>query len=77
MAPLPVVLAPMAGITNTAFRRLCRVYGPGLFVSEMITSRSLVERHPKSLRLIRFAPDERPRSVQLYGVDPVVVRTAG
>ena len=76
MAPVPVVLAPMAGITNTAFRRLCRVYGPGLFVSEMITSRSLVERHPKTLRLIRFAPDERPRSVQLYGVDPVVVRTA-
>ena len=66
----------MAGITNTAFRRLCRTYGPGLFVSEMITSRSLVERHPKTLRLIRFAPDETPRSVQLYGVDPVVVRAA-
>jgi nifR3 family TIM-barrel protein len=76
MAPVPVVLAPMAGITNTAFRRLCRAYGPGLFVSEMITSRSLVERHPKTLRLIRFAADERPRSLQLYGVDPAVVGAA-
>ena len=38
---VPVVLAPMAGITNTAFRRLCREYGAGLFVSEMITSRAL------------------------------------
>jgi nifR3 family TIM-barrel protein len=76
VAPVPVVLAPMAGITNTAFRRLCRAHGPGLFVSEMITSRSLVERNPKTLRLIRFAPGERPRSLQLYGVDPVVVRTA-
>ncbi len=81
----PVVLAPMAGITNTAFRRLCREamstqLGPGqrggLFVSEMITSRALVERNPKTLQLIRFAPDETPRSLQLYGVDPVVVGAA-
>ena len=43
---VPVVLAPMAGITNTAFRRLCREFGAGLYVSEMITSRALVERTP-------------------------------
>ncbi len=49
---------------------------PGLFVSEMITSRALVERNPKTLRLIRFAADERPRSLQLYGVDPAVVGAA-
>lgn len=67
---VPVVLAPMAGITNTAFRRLCREYGAGLYVSEMITSRALVERTPESLRLIRHHPSETPRSVQLYGVDP-------
>jgi nifR3 family TIM-barrel protein len=72
----PVVLAPMAGITNTAFRRLCRSYGGGLYVSEMITSRALVERNPKTLHLIQFAPDERPRSLQLYGVDPDVVGAA-
>jgi nifR3 family TIM-barrel protein len=80
-----VVLAPMAGITNTAFRRLCReamtpILAPGqaggLFVSEMITTRALVERNPKTLRLIRFEADEQPRSIQLYGVDPNVVGAA-
>ena len=72
----PVVLAPMAGITNSPFRRLCREYGGGLYVSEMITTRALVERDPETMRLIEFAPDEAPRSLQLYGVDPVVVREA-
>ncbi|HEY3091306.1 MAG TPA: tRNA dihydrouridine synthase DusB [Jatrophihabitantaceae bacterium] len=76
IADPPVVLAPMAGITNVAFRRLCREHGAGLYVSEMITSRALVERNPKTMRLIRFAPDERPRSLQLYGVDPAVVGAA-
>ena len=72
----PVVLAPMAGITNRAFRRLCREAGAGLFVSEMITSRALIERHPETLDMIAFDPDESPRSVQLYGVDPSVVSAA-
>ncbi|CAN5521780.1 tRNA dihydrouridine synthase DusB [soil metagenome] len=72
----PVVLAPLAGITNVAFRRLCREYGAGLYVSEMITSRALVERNPKTLRMVTFAPDEQPRSMQLYGVDPAVVGRA-
>ncbi len=72
----PVVLAPMAGITNVAFRRLCREQGGGLFVCEMITSRALVERHPATLHMISFDADERPRSMQLYGVDPATVRKA-
>lgn len=71
---VPVVLAPMAGITNTAFRRLCREYGAGLYVSEMITSRALVERTPESLRLITHHESETVRSIQLYSVDPT---TAG
>lgn len=73
---VPVVLAPMAGITNTAFRRLCREYGAGLYVSEMITSRALVERTPESLRLITHHESETPRSIQLYGVDPHTVAEA-
>lgn len=73
---VPVVLAPMAGITNTAFRRLCREYGAGLYVSEMITSRALVERTPESLRLIQHHKSETPRSIQLYGVDPKTVSDA-
>ncbi|HTY71096.1 MAG TPA: tRNA dihydrouridine synthase DusB, partial [Actinomycetes bacterium] len=72
----PVVLAPMAGITNAAFRRLCREYGAGLYVCEMITTRALVERDAETMRMIRFHPDEAPRSVQLYGVDPNVVHEA-
>ena len=72
----PVVLAPMAGITNSPYRRLCREFGGGLYVSEMITTRALVERDPETMRLIEFAPDEQPRSLQLYGVDPAVVREA-
>ena len=72
----PVVLAPMAGITNQPFRTLCREYGGGLYVSEMITTRALVERDPETMRLIEFGPHETPRSLQLYGVDPDVVREA-
>ena len=72
----PVVLAPMAGITNTAFRRLCREHGGGVFVSEMVTSRALVERTPESMRLISHDEDEKIRSVQLYGVDPETVGRA-
>ena len=73
---VPVVLAPMAGITNTAFRRLCREFGAGLYVSEMITSRALVERTPASMRLIQHHESESTRSIQLYGVDPKTVAEA-
>ncbi|MDT0261533.1 tRNA dihydrouridine synthase DusB [Jatrophihabitans sp. DSM 44399] len=72
----PVVLAPLAGITNVAFRRLCREYGAGLYISEMITSRALVERNPKTLQMVAFAEDETPRSMQLYGTDPEIVSRA-
>jgi len=72
----PVVLAPMAGITNTAYRRLCREHGAGLYVSEMITSRALVERTPESMRLITHHESETPRSIQLYGVEPNTVAEA-
>ena len=74
----PVVLAPMAGITNAPFRTLCREFsgGKGLFVSEMITTRALVERNDKTMQLITFDASERPRSLQLYGVDPATVGKA-
>ena len=84
----PVVLAPMAGVTNRAFRRLCREYGDAglgqsgatgatsLYLSEMITSRALVERTPRSMQLIEHDPHESLRSIQLYGVDPATVGAA-
>ena len=73
----PVVLAPMAGVTNVAFRTLCRELEvaragsvSGLYVCEMVTARALVERQPATLHMTAFAPDESPRSLQLYTVDP-------
>lgn len=73
---VPVVLAPMAGVTNKAFRRLCREYGGGLYVTEMVTARALVERRPESLRIIEHDADEQIRSIQIYGVDAVNVGRA-
>ena len=67
----PVILAPMAGVTNAPFRSLCRGFGAGLYVSEMITARGLVEGHLKTQRLSHFSPEENPRSIQLYGTEPV------
>jgi nifR3 family TIM-barrel protein len=73
----PVMLAPMAGITNAPFRRLCRTFEPGgLFVSEMITARGLAERNDKTLRMARFADDEPVRSIQLYGTEPYAIGEA-
>ena len=72
----PVVLAPMAGVTNAVFRDLCRAQGAGLYVSEMIAARGLVERQEKTRRLARFGPGESPRSIQLYGTNPMVLRDA-
>ena len=72
----PVVLAPMAGITNPPFRTLCRSFGRGLYVSEMIAARALVEGSGKTHRLAGFDPSETPRSLQLYGVDAHYTREA-
>ncbi|MBI2708181.1 MAG: tRNA dihydrouridine synthase DusB [Actinobacteria bacterium] len=72
----PVVLAPMAGVTNAAFRALCRSFGAGLYVSEMITARALVERNGRTMQMVSAEAGESPRSVQIYGVDPAVVGEA-
>ncbi|OJZ65024.1 tRNA dihydrouridine synthase DusB [Mycobacterium paraffinicum] len=79
----PVVLAPMAGVTNVAFRTLCRELErskvgtvSGLYVCEMVTARALVERHSVTMHMTTFAPDESPRSLQLYTVDPATTYDA-
>ena len=79
----PVVLAPMAGVTNVAFRTLCRELEQarvgtvsGLYVCEMVTARALVERHPVTMHMTTFSADESPRSLQLYTVDPATTYAA-
>src|SRR4249919_3214001 len=72
----PVVLAPMAGVTNYPFRAVCREFGAGLYVSEMINARPLVDGGGKTLRLADFGPEEAPRSLQLYGTDPHYIAEA-
>ena len=79
----PVVLAPMAGVTNVAFRTLCRELEQarvgtvsGLYVCEMVTARALVERHPVTMHMTAFSVDESPRSLQLYTVDPATTYAA-
>jgi nifR3 family TIM-barrel protein len=72
----PVVLAPMAGVTNAPFRQLCRRYGAGLFVSEMVLAQALLHGNAKTEQMLSFAAGESPRSVQLYGSDPAVVGDA-
>lgn len=73
----PVVLAPMAGVTNAPFRELCRRFAPGLvYVNEMAMATPVVHENPKTDRMISFGPDEQPRSQQLYGSDPDIMGRA-
>ncbi|MGQ0464306.1 MAG: tRNA dihydrouridine synthase DusB [Sporichthyaceae bacterium] len=73
----PVVLAPMAGVTNRSYRTLCREHArDGLYVNEMVTARGLVERHASTLAMINYEADERPRSLQIYGSDPYSIGAA-
>jgi tRNA-dihydrouridine synthase len=66
----PVVLAPMAGVTNYPFRSLCREFGAGLYVSEMISARGYLNGHRLTRLLASSQPGETPRSVQIYATDP-------
>ena len=65
----PVVLAPMAGVTNYPYRKICKEYGAGLCVSEMVSSRGILARHDRTWRLAQFGADESPRSIQIFGCD--------
>lgn len=75
----PVVLAPMAGITNAPFRTLCRKFSQDrcLYVSEMITARAFIERNERTMQLASFGKDETERrSLQLYGTNPETLAQA-
>jgi len=73
----PVVLAPMAGVTNAPFRTMCRGFAPGLvYVNEMVMATAVVHGNPKTTRMMTFTADEVPRSLQMYGSDPLVLAEA-
>src|SRR5262249_14891402 len=70
-------LAPMAGVTNAPFRAMCRRFAPGLvYVNEMVMAAAVVHGNAKTERMMTFGADEQPRSLQLYGSDPVMVGEA-
>ena len=69
----PVVLAPMAGVTNWPFRSLCRGFGAALYVSEMISARGYLRGNRLTRLLASSRAEEKPRSVQIYGADPAEV----
>lgn len=72
----PLVLAPMAGITQLPMRRLAKEHGCALVVTELISSNGLVQGGEKSLELLKSHPAERPLSVQIFGKDPEIMRDA-
>jgi nifR3 family TIM-barrel protein len=69
----PIVLAPMAGVTNYPFRAICREFGAGVYVSEMINARGFLEGNHRTRLLASSRPEEAPRSVQIYGHEPTEV----
>ena len=72
----PLVLAPMAGITNLPFRRLAREAGCALVVTEMVSVKGLVHGSKKTAELLMSHPSERPLSAQIFGADPEVMKEA-
>jgi len=72
----PVILAPMAGVTDVPFRELCREFGAGLYVNQMITARALLENNANTWKLAEFGHEETPRSIQLYGTEPKSIARA-
>ena len=69
-------LAPMAGVTDFAFRKLCRDNGAALTVSEMVSARALCYRDAKTKELLYMPPDEHPASVQIFGHEPEILAEA-
>ena len=72
----PLVLAPMAGVTNHSFRRLCRMHGAGLVVTELLSSHAIHYRNAKTFGMFDWDDSERPVSVQLFGGDPDMMAEA-
>ena len=73
---VPVILAPMSGVTDMPFRRLVKKYGAGLVVSEMIASQAMIRECSKTLQMAQRSEGEFPSAVQLAGCEPEVMGQA-
>jgi tRNA-dihydrouridine synthase len=67
---IPLYLAPMAGVTDSVFRRLCKEQGADVVVTEFVSADGILHRNPRTREMIAFRPEERPVGVQLFGADP-------
>lgn len=74
--PNPLILAPMAGVTDIAFRHICRELGAGYTITEMVSAKALCYQDRKTIPLLRLAPGEHPAGVQIFGSDPACMEQA-
>ncbi|MCF0116078.1 MAG: tRNA-dihydrouridine synthase, partial [Erysipelotrichaceae bacterium] len=72
----PVIIAPMAGVSNNAFRTICYNYGAGLVYTEMISDKALHYKSNKTFDMTRVSEEEHPLTMQLFGSDPVTMKEA-
>jgi tRNA-dihydrouridine synthase B len=70
IAPVPLYLAPMAGVTNSVFRRICRAEGADILTSEFVSADGILHRNQRTREFLEFDPSERPFGVQLFGSEP-------
>ncbi len=75
-AEVPLYLAPMAGVSESPFRRLCRAHGADVVVTEFLSAEGIRRENEATLRKLRFGPDERPIGVQIFGADPAAMAAA-
>ena len=73
---IPLYLAPMAGVSESPFRRLCRRFGADVVVTEFLSAEGIRRENPATLDKLRFGPDERPIGVQIFGADPAAMGEA-
>src|ERR1700712_3064511 len=74
--PVPLYLAPMAGVSESPFRRLCRRFGADVVVTEFLSAEGIRRENPATVAKLRFGPDERPIGVQIFGADPAAMGEA-
>jgi nifR3 family TIM-barrel protein len=74
--PVPVFLAPMAGVSESPFRRVCRKFGADVVVTEFLSAEGIRRENPSTIATLRVGPDERPRGVQIVGAEPEAMQAA-